>query len=358
MGTASRMEKRQLGGIGFLIGNAALFFNGLIANCHAPTAESRKAGAGRMVSSALWGGSSAFLATYGDRPVEAQQTRLEEKLASYLQQHGVPLDAQTLRKADADQRHGWFTKVEDFFYAHPIECTNAYYTLAATGFAVSGALRRKDGNIKAGNANIGVGALVLAGALASILIPEKTHEQVEAQGQAGTLWGKIQEHPLGYVRWLFLSADAMIGMQAVGEYQAAKALPKGDGYRQWQFGMAGLSATAMGMAMTADYLTSGSKKAGGTPEAREGAQAQLLAAAGKQLASMPAAEREAIIQTVAQYLSKQPELRLYDRTAEQLAADLRQRVDSALPAQNKAVLGQHTAQLQEKSALPLAVLQK
>ena len=321
------MEQRQLGGIGFLIGNTALFANGLIANRFANTPESRKAGAGRMVSSAMWGASGAFLAKYGDRSVADQQSRLEEKLAHFLKGEGVPLDAATLRKADKDAQHGWFKKLEDFFYAHPIECTNAYYALASTGFAISGALRRKDGNIKAGNANLGVSALYLAGALASIIIPEKTPEQIEAKGQTGTLLGNIQKHPLGYVRWLFLAADSMAGLEAVGEYQSAKKLPHGDSYRSWQFGMSGLSAVAMVTTLISDWLTSGSKKAGGKPEERDAAQAQMIAEAAKHIAALPSAKRSALAQEVANYLAHQPELRFNDVNSQKLETILTRKIN-------------------------------
>lgn len=342
------MDNRQLGGLGFLVGNTALFANGLIAHLHANTPQSRKAGVGRMAASAVWGVSSLFLVKYGDRPVEAQQARLQEKLAGYLQQAGVPLDAETLRKADAQTRHGWFSKLEDFFYAHPIECGNAYYAAGATGFAVSGRLRRSDGNQRAGNANIGVGALSLAGAFASILIPEKTPEQIEAQGQTGTVWGNIQKHPLGYVRWLFLAADAMAGLEAVGEFQAAKKMAVGTHYRPWQFAMAGLSAAAMVTTLASDWLTSGSKKAGGTPKARAAAQETLLHEAASHIAALPEAQQQQLTQTLARYLVQQHELRFQDRNPQQLAAELLQQVHAYAqqPAavSSKPVMGAFSAQ--------------
>ena len=100
------MENRQLGGIGFLVGNGALFANGLIAHLKANTPESRKAGLGRMGSAIGWAGGAAILARYGDRPVEKQLDRLQEKLAAHLQKQGVPLNEQELRQANAEtQRH-------------------------------------------------------------------------------------------------------------------------------------------------------------------------------------------------------------------------------------------------------------
>lgn len=327
------MENRQLGGIGFLIANAAMFANGLIAHTFANTPQSRKAGLGRMGSSALWAGNAMILAKYGDEPVAHQQQRLEEKLAAYLHAHGVPLDVAEIKKADAHTQRGYFRKLEDFLYSYPIEAGNAYYATASLGYGVSGHLRRQDGNTQAGNANIGVTALSMTGALASILIPERTPEQVKQQGQEGTLWGSIQKHPLGYVRWIFLGVDALAGMEALGEYKSARNMARNDPYRKWQFTMAGLSVLAMGTAMVSDWLTSGSKKAGGSPEARSAAQQALETHAAAQLASLPAGEQATMAKVVAQYLVAQPELRFVDRDADQLARELLQKLHTLGNAQ-------------------------
>ncbi len=318
------MEKRQLGGIGFLVCNAALFTNGLIAHLMGATSESRQAGSGRMASALLWSGSGFFLAKYGDRSVDAQQARLEEKLADYLRKEGVPLDAATLRKADHAARHGWFKKIEDFFYAHPIECENAYNALAATGFAVSGALRLRDGDVQAGKANLGQSALMLVGALATIIIPEKTPAQIAAKGQSGTLWGKVQQKPLAYTRGLLVAGDLMNGFQARGEYRAAMQLPQGDRYRKGLFAMSGLSVAAMGTAIFSDVMTSGSKKAGGTPEARSAAQQAIITAAANHIAALPPAQQQHLATATADYLIHQKELRFQDRHPEELAVELLQ----------------------------------
>ena len=320
------MQDRQLGGIGFIIGNTALFLNGLIASLYANTPESRKAGAARMISSGMWATSGGFLAKYGDRPVAAQEDRLEHKLAAFLHQSGAPLDAASLRRANAETHQGWFRKLEDFFYAHPIECTNAYYSAASAGFAFSGSQRRHDGNMLAGNANIATSALATSGALASIIIPEKTPEQIAAQGQQGTLWGKIQQAPLSYVKWLFLGADAMAGVESLGEYAAAGKVPHGHPYRSWQFTMAALSAVAMGSNLVGDWLTSGSKKAGGTPQERDAAQHMVLQHAAQHLASLPYEQQMGLTKMVAVYLTQQHELRFQDQSADKIADHLLQQI--------------------------------
>lgn len=332
------METRQLGGLGFVICNAALFTNGLIANRFADTPEARKAGAGRMLSGAMWEASSVFLAKYGDRSVADQQTRLQEKLCHYLQQHGVPLDAESLRYADTEKRDGWHKKIEDFLYAHPIEIANAYNALAGIGFAVSGFLRHRAGDKQTGLANLGVSAAMITGALASIIIPEKTPEQIAAKGQTGTLWGKMQEHPLSFVRWIFLGGDVVDGLGAIGEFKRAKATPHGEPYRTGQFAMSALTTTAMVTSLASDWITSGSKKAAGEPKEREAAQQKILDEAARHIATLPPAEQPHLAQLVAEYLTHEHELRFSDRNTNQLTEELLQRVQAlaSLPAPEKA----------------------
>jgi len=345
------MENRQLGGFGFLIANAAMFANGLIAHRYGNTPMARNAGIGRMTSAGLWSVNASILAKYGSQPVPEQQARLEHKLAAYLHKAGVPLSVEELKQADAETQRGWFHTLEGFLYDHPIECGNAYYAVASTGYGVSGYLRHKDGNRKEGLANLGVTALSMTGALASILIPERTPEQIKKQGQEGTLWGKIQQHPLGYVRWIFLGVDALAGLEAVGEFRSARKLPKGEPYRPWQLTMAGLSIAAMGAAVVSDWLTSGSKKASGEPAVRDAAQQALETAAAQHLATLPPAQRAELAMATASYLVKQHELRFSDRDPVQVAKEILQKVEAAVAQHGVAAVGAHTQRL--AAALPV-----
>ena len=310
------LDKRQQGGIAVLIGNAALFANGLIASLKAPTLQSRQAGIARMSSAVLWSGSGLLITKYGHRDVDKQLTRLEEKLSDHLRRQGVPLNAETLRLADAHTRHGWFHHLEDFLYNHPIEVQNAYVALATAGFTVSGLLRRRDGHKAEGNANLAVSGLILIRTLASILIPEKTDAQIAADGQTGTVVGAIEKKPLAAIQWIALTDHGISGVAALGEMRSAQKLATTDAFRPWQQGMAGFSAAAMAAFISSDFLTgSASKKASGTPEEHEAAQAKLLHHAATVLAALPPEQQQTLAADTASYLTKQPELRLHDRDA-------------------------------------------
>lgn len=334
------MENRQLGGIGFAVGNLALIANGLIAYTQGNNPDARAAGLWRVGSNVLLGVGAVALAHYGERPVERQQARLEEKLAAFLQAKGVPLEAAVLKKADAETQRGWFAHLDDFIYDHPMECVNIYTGLASGGMAVSGLLRRREGNRQAGDANLAFAGLTVAGVLASVLIPEKTPEKLAAEGQTGA-WAKIQEKPLNYARWLFMAADASAGKEAWGEYKAADQLPTGTPYKPWQFGMSALSLTAMLTFLCSDWITgAGSKKASGTAEAHQTAQARLVSAAATMLANEPPERLTELAAQTAGYLTNQPGLRFVDRDPKAITKEIL----AAAKTSDSPALGTHTAQ--------------
>lgn len=305
---------RKAGGIGIYVGNAALLANGLIAALFSQDSKTKTAGYGRVGTAVLWGFGGVGLAKYGSQAVPDQLTKLENKLADFLQKEGVPLDAEILKKADVHQRRNWFQKIEDFIYNYPIECTNAYYALASTGMLISGIVRLQsdDKSIRiSGQSNIATSALVVAGSLVSILVPERTKEQIAARGQQGTLWGKIQERPLDYAVWTYMGSDLFTGLEAKGEWSAAKNLDSKDPFKKWAYAMPILSVFAMSCALFSDIVTGfSSKKAAGTDEDRNAAQQQLIHETAAILASLPVEKQLILVKSASEFLATQPELRM------------------------------------------------
>ncbi len=315
------MDKRQLGGVSMILGNAALFANGLIAYKQGEDQNIRNAGAGRMVSAALYSGSGIVLAKYGNLPIDKQLEKLETRLASFMKQEGVSLDAEQLKKANSEQQKSTFAKLEDYAYDHPIEVGNIYNVVAATGMLGSGVLRRKAGDTTAGNANLANYVMLLAGALASSMIPEKTHAQVVQQGQDGTLWGKVQEQPLNYAVWPYFAADLSYGAQAKGEYEAANKMLAGSTARKWAMTMPALSAFTMASALAGDVLTGfSSKKAGGDAGERNKAQELLVKDAASILSMQPLETQQLLAHKAAEYLTKQQGLRMVDFDVDELTS--------------------------------------
>ena len=311
--------------------------------------DTKKAGYGRIGSAFLWGAGGIVLTKYGNQAVPEQLRKLEDKFAAFLQKEGVPLDADVLRKADAHTQRGWFQKIEDFMYNYPIECTNAYYALASTGMLASGLIRSKSDskNVQnSGVANIATTALILAGTLTSILVPERSKEQIAARGQTGTFMGRIQERPLDFAVWMYMASDLSIGYEARGEYNAAKALGKNDPFKKWALVMPIVSVFSMICGLFSDAVTGfSSKKAGGSDEDRTAAQEQLMKDAAAIMAAQPPEAQQKLVKMAAKFFSEQPELRMTNFDPAPLEKKLIEAIrnHSAKPAFS--LQGEHSAKL-------------
>ncbi len=316
-----------MGGYSILIGNAALLANGMIASLEGNSPDVKKAGVGRMTSALGWGLGGLVLSRYGNQPVPRQFEKLQEKLAAHLIKEGVPLDADAIKKADQYAQRSWFQKAEDYLYNYPIECTNVYYSFASLGMMVSGLIRRRGtpADVKAGNANLITGGMILAGTLASLLIPEKSKEQIAAQGQQGTLWGHMQERPLNYAVWAFIASDLSTGAEALGELERAKQLPQGEKFKPWAYAMAGFSAFSMLAAIAGDVLTGfSSKKVSGSDDEIATAKAHIIETLDKYLGQQPEPLRTQFAKAACDYLVHQPELRMTNEMSETLQQALAQ----------------------------------
>lgn len=322
------MDKRQLGGIGLLIGNLALMLNGLAAQ-KSSDYKVRDAGKERMIAGIAWSGGALLLARYGTQPVDRQTNRLRHKLTAYLQRENVPLDAATLRAATEEQRRHWFSKLEDFLYNYPVECDNAYNIVASTAMIRSGLLRKQSiTESKTGQMNVIFGSLGLIGSLISIFVPERTPEQIANSGQAGTFLGKMQERPLVYALGFSLVSTAAEALTAYNEYNTAKGIAKDDPFHPYASAMWILSAIATALYIVGDWLTdTGEKRATGSKEDREAAQQTIIAEAAHILEHLPKTERRKTVHKLAEYMAEQPELRMVDFNASKLADKLLEKIE-------------------------------
>lgn len=276
-----------------------------------------------MASGALWCIPSVVLTRYGSRPVDTQFERLQHKLAEHLKQEGVPLNAKTLKLANDEERLSWFEKAENFIYNHPMECNFGLFAAGSAGMMVSGLIRRTSGEKEAGIGNIVVSSFAIAAALAAILIPEKTEEQIEKEGQKDTLWGNVQQSPLSYANVMMMAGDLTEGVNAHGEYKTARALPASNSFKPYGYAISALSALTMASFLVGDIFAGfGSKKASGAPQDHQAAQLALVEESARILAAQPLAQREVLVKDVVQYLTKQRELRMSDIDPDKLQHDI------------------------------------
>jgi hypothetical protein len=352
------MENRQIGGCSDILGNIAMFTNGMVAWKFGDTHERQKAGLNRMATGALWNIPNFILARYGGQPVPRQFDRLQHKLAAHLEHAGVPLDAETIKLASEEKRRGWFLKIEDFLYNYPTECNSAFLALASAGMLRSGLIRLKAGEGLAGTGNIAVSALTVAAALAGILIPEKTDAQIAAQGHKGTLWGALQKNPLAYANIVMLAGDMTEGVNSRGEFKTAMALNKNDAFRPYAFLISALSAITMVLFLVGDSLTGfGSKKACGKETDRQTAQHELVEQAARSLAAQPQEAREALIKDAVAYMIRQPELRMVDNDPAKLQQEILAAIEEHGKVTEETHVMSHAARVVPKAALDIKYTQ-
>lgn len=324
-------DRRQLGGWGLIAGDIALAAQGLAGRFLSDDPNDHAAGIDRIRTAILWFFGGAVLAKYGKQPVPAQMERLEEKLAAHLREHGVPLDAEVLAKADRQTQRGWFQKLEDFLYQYPTEVMNAWFGAASLLLIKAGYTDYQSGN-KGGAMDIAAGISILAGGLFGILVKEKTKEQLIREGKdPENFWSKVQQRPLAGASGLYMANN---GIGAYGTYKyisAFGATSKDDPKYKLSMAMAGISSLKVSSYVASNLLTgSGSKKAGGTAEERTSAQGEVVTMAAGIIRKLPEDAQASTASIMAQYLTHQHELRMSDQDAAELEGKILQAVQKGM----------------------------
>ncbi len=307
----SKLDRRRLAGYGYMAADGALFVYGLLSYLNPKGPNDKISGKGMMTTGLGWAAGGAILAKYGKQPVSEQLQRVENKLYAYLRDNGVELDPEKLQRADKFKKRSLAQKLEDFLYDYPTEVLNAYYGTAALGMLVSGISKADKGEIMAASC-------VIAGALAGIFIKEKSPKELEKMSGIKKL---IHTKPLAISSGLYMINNVGSYKSAYDEQRKTKD-PSSHLYGDKKYL---LKYTLASLYVTSTLLMgSGSKKAGGSQQEREQAQQQLLEQAGYILAQQPGSVRKKLAPKLAEYLTKQRELRLEDLDKHELAEQLLQ----------------------------------
>jgi hypothetical protein len=306
-------ELRRLGGIGIMIGNAALFLHALLDTLHGEK-QGRNAALWKLLGAAMWSGGGVITTRYGKEPLENQFKRLQGKLTAHLELSGAKLDAAMREEFLEGKPRGIAQKLEAFAFNYPSETMAIYNTLAAGSFVYSGLKHHREKTAENGVAEAVMGSCIIASSLAAALIPEKTPEKLLREGQnPESLWGKIQQRPLVLANAISMGGNIASGWSAMQEIQA--------GYREGRDTAKGrhllilgtISALATAFFVGSNILLGvSSKKSSGKPNEREGAQEKLIHAAATLLASQPPEIQENLAAAASYYLTRQPELRMME----------------------------------------------
>lgn len=298
-------------GYGYLVGDASLFAAGMLAGRY------KEASTGL-----LWGLGGVACARYGNPNAEEQLKLLSGRLAKYLHKQGVAIphtpDLEMLTRHE-----GLVDRVEQFFFHNPSEILNAFYAVGG-GLMLRSGLKNY-GNVSdpwAGRMMTASGALVTAGGLAGLLIPEKqpgdkseTHHDFLSKA-----WDEIKRKPLRISGTLFALNNITLATNA---YKEMKSNPA---QKSYLFKYLTVASYLFGNIM----LLLSSKENKGNQEAPS--LEKLGEVSARVIAAQPQPLQEALVQQIAAFLSDQPQVGAKaDEIAQLLYAKLAE-VTKTLPA--------------------------
>ncbi len=210
-------------GYSYLLGDAAFIASGIV--------EKKPAGIGTGI---FWGLGGAAAARYGNPNAEKQLELLCMRLSDHLKQHGVSIP-QSQKTEELTKHHGMLDHIESFLYSYPSQMLNAVYAIGAAQL-IHGNMGKLRGHGLLPKLDFATGALVAAGSLAGLLIPEKKPDRnhpPQTMIDKATAW--IQEKPLRVSAGFFWGGNAALLAGAVHVMKEAKSNNSGNKGYLWRF---------------------------------------------------------------------------------------------------------------------------
>jgi hypothetical protein len=276
-----REKSLKVAGYGYLVGDAAIFAAGMM--------EKNIKGASVGL---LWGLGGLAAARYGNPKTEKQLALLTQRLGDYLEKQGVAIppiaDAAALLHQESIAEH-----IEAFLYAHPSEALNAVYAIGAAQLLGSGMQKKF-------KADIASGALIGAGALAGLLVPEKKPDPSHpSHGTVSKALSWVQEKPLRLSGALYHINNVSMIWGAI----AKRKQNPGQGSHYLRF------ATAASYIFANTMLSLSSRNTGPADHRSLEVLSRLAETSAQVVAAQPPEIQEALVQQISGYLSAQPEIK-------------------------------------------------
>ncbi len=306
-----RVKEQSLkaAGLAYLVGDAALVAAGLM--------EHNKSTA---YSGIFYGLGGLTLARYGNPHAEKRMQLLYHDLGDYLNKQGVVIPrGSKIDSAMLAKDGGIIEHIERFLYKHPSQVLNALFTIGGVQLAHGGITQGRHWKTASG-------ALVTAGALAGLLIPEKHLDPAHDHPNSGFVqkamaW--IQDKPLRISGALYMANNATMAVDAFGEFQKSrKDSTKKLSTRSYipQFLNVASYLLANGLLATSLKNNTASKDSNKERTAME----ELERAAAEVIAAQPKEIQQGLIQKIAGYLSAQGRTNI---PAEELASAMQEVVN-------------------------------
>lgn len=267
-------------GYALLVGDASLFAAGALKG------DWKEASAGWV-----WALGGVVCAKYANPDAEAQFKLLSSRLRDYLHKQGVEIpknpDTQTLTRED-----GLIDRAEAFLHTYPSQLLN-------TAFAIGGAQLLRSGYKANNHGTIASGALVVAGALAGLLVPEKKPDPDHpAKGIIGKTMEWFQEKPLRISSGLFALNNPTMVWSGINDQRSGKS-----GY---MFKYLTAASYIFGNLM----MSMSSKSNHGDNDNSRVAMEKLANTAASVIAAQAPQIQEGLIQQISGFLAAQPEAHL------------------------------------------------
>lgn len=187
----------------YLVGDAALFASGMMSG------RKKEATTGLIYSV---GGLAPAL--YGSESAEHKLRGLYRKLGRHLEKNGVVLPKDSpITMELLTAKGGALENVQTFLYQYPSEILNAVYAVGGTQLLRSGLQHNKHWDAASG-------ALVAAGGLAGLIIPEEAPEQNQSPTKfMDNPWAWMKEKPLRVSGYLYQLNNVTLGVSVWNEYK-------------------------------------------------------------------------------------------------------------------------------------------
>lgn len=351
-------NRQKVVGYLYLAGDAAIAANGFLgmrAERKARDLTAVKEYKKELTTGLIWAAGGAAMGFYGNRPLEKQMKALEQRLSAHFAEQGLTLSEELLAKATKEKDKGFFAKLEDFLYKYPTEILNAIYALGS-GLLISQGLNQeifsKDSALKKAFENegrthfklqdiqhistLGMGVLIMAGALSGLLIKHKSQEQIEEEG-IGAFRGTLHKNASMINGGLYLANNAFT---INGIFKNKRTYQNAAKYEQDFFtrNMYSLRIVTAASYIGANiFLASGSSAEKAAAAQADNGKQEILAGCVQIINAQPPELRETLIDETAKYLCQQRELGFSQHAPKRLAARLREafsqpELTSATPA--------------------------
>lgn len=282
-------------GYAYLLGDAALFASGAMAGRYKEAS-----------SGLLWGIGGLVCARYANPDAEKQLELLSGRLADYLHKQGVAIP----REPDTAlllRDEGLLDQVEGFLHRYPSQVLNSVFTMGGIQLLRSGLQHGKGWDATSG-------ALVTAGALAGLLVPEHKPDNAHPpEGAAGKAMAWLQDKPLRIPAIAFGLNNVALTVSAIKEMRANPA------QKSYMFKFLTAASYVFGNVM----MGMSSKSDHGNDATTTEAMRKLAQSAAHVIHAQAPELQEVLLQHIAGYLAAQPDVHM---KAEAIAALLHEKM--------------------------------